>query len=86
MTPIHLENMNLRLSPPQTMPDGTTCEPLMAYKLPDRIITAWKLSDEDLDNLLATGVLFLQVMGQGHPPVFIYTQAETIPAEVKPKE
>lgn len=49
------------------------CGDLPAYKGDGVIITAWKLSDEDIEILQKTKTLYMSLWGQGMPPVGLYT-------------
>ncbi len=81
MSPVILEGMNCCLAPPRKMPDGQTCQPLMAYRTKTGYVSAWKLSDEDLQHLLAHGIVLLHITGDGHPPVWMQVEPE-LPPEV----
>lgn len=38
------------------------------------IISCWKLSKEDLDEIQKTGVVWLSITGKGMPPVSMFTE------------
>ena len=38
------------------------------------IISCWRLSKEDLDEINRTGVVWLSITGHGMPPVSIFTE------------
>lgn len=38
------------------------------------IISCWKLSKEDLEEIQRTGVIYLSVSGTGMPPVSLFTE------------
>jgi hypothetical protein len=45
--------------------NGTTCP---------TIISCWKLSKEDLEEIQRTGVVWLSISGTGMPPVSVFTE------------
>lgn len=71
MTPTIQPGMNLQLMPPRTMPEGRTCEPLMAYREGHRMVSVWKPDAEELAALNAGGCVALTVLGTDHPPVSV---------------
>jgi hypothetical protein len=38
------------------------------------IISCWKLSKEDLEEIQRTGVIYLSICGNGMPPVSLFTE------------
>lgn len=50
--------------------DGNVCYPV--------IISCWKFSKEDLEEIQKTGHIFLQICGTVMPPVSLYTETPFI--------
>ncbi len=69
MTPTIQPGMNFQLMPPTTMPEGRTCEALMAFRTPELIMTCWKPTPAEITALVAGAVVVLSVLGSQHPPV-----------------
>ncbi len=44
------------------------------------IISCWKLSKEDLEEIAKTGVIWLSITGNGMPPVSVFTEHPFQPA------
>lgn len=77
MHPIKFEGANIDLAKPEEMTDEQ-CFSLPAEKNIDSqgfpyFLTAWMPNKEDLEALNAGRPLFLKVIGQGHPPVALFT-------------
>ena len=69
MKPVRTDKTNTTLK-------GEGCEDLPAMKCQhadgsSAWVTAWKLSEDDLAVLQETGIIYLRVLGAGHPPVWI---------------
>lgn len=76
--PIDFEHANANFHKPKDMTDEQ-CQTLPAWRgnYPDGqsvIISCWKLSKEDIEEVLKTGVVWLHVVGGITPPVSIDTQ------------
>jgi hypothetical protein len=82
MLPIEFKESNLVLSKPMDMTDEQ-CMPLSVWKgncddgTPE-IISCWKLSKEDLEEINKTGTVWLRIVGQGMPPVTLQTETPFI--------
>lgn len=50
------------------------CGDLPAHKADDQIISCWQLSEEDLKRVSETGVVWLSVIGQHQPPIWLGTE------------
>lgn len=50
------------------------CLDLPAYKGDGVIVTAWELTEEELDILTRTRTVYLMVVGQGTPPVSLMAE------------
>jgi len=46
---------------------------------PGEIISAWELSDEDLELIKTTKVVYLRVQGSAQPPVFLEVKSPFVP-------
>jgi len=38
------------------------------------IVTCWRLSKEDLEEINKSGVVWVQIVGHGMPPISVYTE------------
>ncbi|WP_448104726.1 hypothetical protein [Pedobacter panaciterrae] len=77
MLPIDFPETNIVLGKPNDMTDEQ-CMPLNAYQGHDDdgfhfFLTAWVPNKEDLEALNAGRPLFLKVVGNGFPPLAMYT-------------
>lgn len=50
------------------------CNDLPAHKAKDQIISCWKLTKEELEQINKTGVIWFSVMGQLQPPIWLGTE------------
>lgn len=79
MTPIDFDGSNFLLNKPPEM-TADECEPLNVLALKPQggghtmIISCWKLSREELEQINRTGVVWLVVYGEAMPPVGITTE------------
>lgn len=80
MVPTSFPQSNLVLDPPEGV-SVEECAPLSCFrgqiaatKTPV-IISCWKLTKEEVDELLRTGRLWLWVYGVTMPPVVLHTQS-----------
>lgn len=76
MEPINFKNANFTYTAPNDMPE---CKDLVVYKGKDMagypvIISKWQLSKEDLEYLNKTGTIYLQITGNGMPPVSLFVE------------
>lgn len=78
MLPTDFEQRNLVFTKPGNMTDEQ-CMDLPVYKgqyadgFPC-IISCWRLSKEDLEEIQRTGVIWLSITGQVQPPVSLFTE------------
>lgn len=78
MIPIDFPERNFVFGKPQDMTDEE-CSSLPVWKglatdgYP-AIISKWKLSEEDLKNIIKSGVIWLSITGNGMPPVSLFTE------------
>jgi hypothetical protein len=80
MYPTDFEGSNTNLTKPSDMTDEQ-CFSLPAEKNVDSqgfpyFLTAWMPNKEDVEALVAGRPLFLKVIGQGFPPVALFTVDE----------
>ena len=61
------------------------CNDLPAHKAKDQIISCWKLTKEELEQINKTGVIWFSVMGQSQPPVWLGTENPFKEEEVRAK-
>ena len=50
------------------------CNDLPVHKTKDQIISCWKLTKEELEQINKTGVIWFSVMGQSQPPIWLGTE------------
>ncbi len=67
-TPVGFEGANFIFYAPESMPD---CQDLATLNDGTQIISAWRLSAEELEAVARTGVVWLRIHAQGMPPVSI---------------
>jgi hypothetical protein len=78
MLPTSFPEQNFVYSKPSSMTDEQ-CMDLNVWrgKTSDNfpaIISCWKLSKEDLEEIQRTGVIWLSITGNGMPPVSLFTE------------
>ncbi|HRQ17715.1 MAG TPA: hypothetical protein PL085_11605 [Agriterribacter sp.] len=78
MLPTTFEGSNFVFTKPADMTDEQ-CSDLPVYKGHDAagmpcIISCWKFSKEDLEEVQRTGCIYLAVTGHGTPPVSLFTE------------
>lgn len=81
--PITFPEQNFTFKKPSGMTDEQ-CSDLSVWKgevpfdesgqIFPAIISCWKLSKEDLDEIQKTGVVWLSITGHGMPPVSLFTE------------
>jgi hypothetical protein len=65
---------------PKTFPEQNMkfvhedCADLPAFVGAGQVISAWEITDEELEVLQRTKTVYLSVWGQGTPPVALYAQ------------
>lgn len=83
MLPIDFEARNFVFTKPAGWTDEQCMDlPVWKGQIPiddegnksNSIISCWKLSKEDLDEILKTGVIWLSINGTGMPPVSLFTE------------
>lgn len=82
MLAVEFEGSNFIFKKPHNMSDEE-CRDLSVFKGPiispigiptPGIISCWKFSKEDLERIAETGVVWLHIVGEGMPPVSIFTE------------
>ena len=73
MLPIAFDEENVIFDKPSSM-SADDCEAISAWKGTDKdgkpmVITCWKLTKEELEEINKTGRVWLYVLGGGMPPV-----------------
>lgn len=86
MLPVSFEGVNHTFVKPDSMSDDE-CGDLRVYRGIDQngypmILSAWQPSKEDLEALNAGRPVFLNILGQGMPPVSLFTLNEKGEANV----
>ena len=70
--PVGFEGANFVFKAPENMPD---CGDLEVFRDGEVIVSCWRLTDEEFQEILETGVVWLSVWGQGTPPVAVSGKA-----------
>ncbi len=65
--PVGFEGANCVFRAPDGVPQEE-CVDLECFVAPGQIISCWRLSDEELAKVNETGVVWLEVQGDGTPP------------------
>jgi len=69
-------------------PGDDNCNDLETWQHEGGIVSCWRLDEEELAEINKTGVVWLQVVGSGTPPVFISGKALVLidgrPARAEP--
>jgi hypothetical protein len=78
MLPADFPERNFVFTKPSGMTDEQ-CSDLPVWKGNDRdgfpiIVSKWKLSKEDLEEINRTGEIWLSLTGNGMPPVSVFTE------------
>lgn len=90
MLPVDFEERNFVYGKPAGMTDEQCCDlPVWKGSAPvdeqgtlyPVIISCWKLSKEDLEEVQRTGCLWLSITGNGMPPVSIFTENPFVQTE-----
>lgn len=83
MLPTSFEGSNFVFAKPADMTDEQCMDlPVWRGELPHddagntfpAIISCWRLSKEDLEEINRTGVVWLSITGRGMPPVSVFTE------------
>lgn len=64
------KEQNMTFTKPENMTDEE-CGSLPAYRGEGQIISCWKVTPEDLERIKEAGVIWLHIVGNGQPPVYI---------------
>lgn len=83
--PVTFPESNFVFTKPASMTDEQ-CSDLPVWLGKDQedfpvIISCWKLSKEDLEEIQKTGQIYLSIAGQGMPPVSLFTENPFINVE-----
>lgn len=78
MLAVDFKEANFTFSKPESMTDEE-CASLSVFKGNDTngnpvIVSKWKFNKEDLETIKETGEIYLQIFGEGMPPVILYTE------------
>lgn len=78
MLPAEFDQANFTFTKPANMTDEE-CASLPVFKGQDTnglpvIISKWRFNKEDLEIIAETGEIWLQIVGDGMPPVSLYTE------------
>ncbi len=78
MLPTQFDQANFTFTKPEGWTDEQ-CMSLPVFKGTDTegtpcIISCWRLSKEDLEDIQRTGVVWLNIIGHGMPPVSVFTE------------
>ena len=72
--PVGFEGANCVIQAPEGVPSEECCD-LECFTAPGRIISCWRLSPEELNQITETGVVWLEVQGDRTPPVVVSGKA-----------
>jgi len=77
MLPVDFEQANATLGPPDDMSNCTGLRVHKGYDIDGlpAIVSKWRLSKEDLEEINTTGELWLIIYGHGQPPVCLTTES-----------
>lgn len=86
MKPTEFSEQNKVFTKPENMTDEQ-CLPLPVWHGTDQagfplIISCWKPTEEEINQIKETGVIWLSIVGKGMPPVSLTTES---PFVVKPQ-
>ena len=70
MNPIEFKEQNKVFTKPENMTDKE-CKSLPVLTDGKQSVSCWELTDEKLEEIKKTKKVYLGVLGQGHPPVFL---------------
>jgi hypothetical protein len=81
MRAVNFEGCNSALGAPKGMESSVYT--LNCYRYVDdtgmpQIISGWKVSEEDLENIRRTGIVWVQTMGETLAPFCVYTSSQTV--------
>ncbi len=83
--PVGFEGANSVMLAPSNM---NSCGDLQCFKSDNQIISCWRLTEDEINKILETGVVWLSIMGEQMPPVLIGGNAmvlvENKPAKAEP--
>lgn len=90
MQPVDFPEKNFTFNKPSSMTDDQ-CGSLPVHRTKDIdgfpvIISKWKLSPEELAEVARHGHVYLNIYGQGMPPVSVYADNPFTPPPTKPDE
>lgn len=78
MLPVDFPERNKVFTKPESMTDEECSDlPVWQGKTTDNfpcIISCWKFSKEDLEEIQKTGCIYLSITGNGMPPVSLFTE------------
>jgi hypothetical protein len=85
MLPVDFTERNFVFTKPNDMTDEQ-CSDLPVFKGQTSdgfpcIVSCWKLSKEDLEEVTKNGVVYLSITGHGMPPVSLFTENPFIQTE-----
>lgn len=68
--PVGFECANVLMLAAENMSSDECCD-LPVYRDEHHIISCWRLTDDELETITETGVIWISVLGQGMPPVCV---------------
>lgn len=66
---VGFEGVNFTFAAPPGHEDDV--HDLHVAKLPSHTVSCWRLTEEELEEVKRTGVVWLQIMGHSMPPVYV---------------
>jgi len=85
MIPVDFPNRNFVYTKPANMTDEQ-CSDLPVFKGESSdgfpvIISCWRFSKEDMEEIQRTGCIYLSITGHGMPPVSLFTESPFVEQE-----
>lgn len=68
--PVGFDGANFVFRAPEDLSPEECCD-LQVMKTDKQIVSCWRLSPAEIEHINETGVVFLNIMGQGMPPVWV---------------
>lgn len=75
--PVDFAGTNMTLGPPKGMTEDQV-QTVKAYHGNGQFVLCWKMSPEELDEINATGMVWLSLMGTGLQPSFVGSESEVL--------
>ena len=67
-------------------PKGEDCRDLQIFRDSEKVISCWRLTDEELEVVKETGIIWFYCMGRTHPPIYISGEALVLSDDGQPSK